>query len=412
MVALLTLLTLAPAGDTLRFGAAEALRRAVAEAPSVQAADARQAAATSAVRTAGTWANPLFNVTAENLGAQEQVTGRPGLEGTEGQATVQQLLTLGGDRGARVREAEALAAAAGSATAIARADVLGQTVAAMALATRDTRMALAAESEAATLARLAQAMTLRAEEGRSSGGDAARARLELATVRSMAARRRAQAALSQAELGRRLGVPPGQPIVVEWPRCDAAALVPGDAAPPELEQATHDAEAARAAIDRARAARVPDLVPMAGLRRTAGYSGLLIGMSLELPLLRSGAAAEASARHLAAAAEASRADLERRLLASRAGTDSALRMVAAAGAIYDPALREDLERAARAAQARYAQGEGTLAELLDARRARLAVLNEFAEWRATLVELRARRARLAGRPLDEQVLCEDLPLEP
>jgi outer membrane protein TolC len=209
-----------------------------------------------------------------------------------------------------------------------------------------------------------------------------------------------------------LGVPPGQPIVVEWPRCDAAALVPGDAAPPELEQATHDAEAARAAIDRARAARVPDLVPMAGLRRTAGYSGLLIGMSLELPLLRSGAAAEASARHLAAAAEASRADLERRLLASRAGTDSALRMVAAAGAIYDPALREDLERAARAAQARYAQGEGTLAELLDARRARLAVLNEFAEWRATLVELRARRARLAGRPLDEQVLCEDLPLEP
>ena len=38
-------------------------------------------------------------------------------------------------------------------------------------------------------------------------------------------------------------------------------------------------------------------------------------------------------------------------------------------------------------------------------------LNEYAEWRAMRVELRARQARLAGRPVDARVLCEDLDLE-
>lgn len=411
MLALLLFGALQLPGDTLRLTAAEALRRAVAEAPLVQAADARQRAASSAVRTAGTWANPLFNVTAENLGAQEQVTGRSGLAGTEGQITLQQPFTLGGDRGARVREAEALADAARAGADVARADAVTQAVMVMALATRDAQVARAAESEATVLVTLAEAMTRRAAEGRSSGGEAARARLELATVRSLAARRRAQALQSGAELGRRLGLPAGQTVVVEWPRCGVPAPLAADSLPPELVQAGREAEAARAAVDRARAARVPDVAPMAGLRRTAGYSGLLLGVSLELPVFRSGAASEASARYLADAAEASQRELARRVAASRAATDSALRAVSDVAVVYDTALVADLDRAARAALSRYAQGEGTLAELLDARRARLAVLTEFAEWRAVVVELRARRARLAGQSLDDRVLCDDLTLE-
>jgi len=137
----------------------------------------------------------------------------------------------------------------------------------------------------------------------------------------------------------------------------------------------------------------------------------LLGVSLELPILRSGAAAQAAAHFQARAAEQLRLDAERRLLAQRAGTDAALAVLVEAGSAFDAQLRDDLDRAVRAQQSRLSQGEGTIAELLDARRARVNTLNEFAEWRAMRAELRAREARLAGRPVNEQVLCEDLDLE-
>lgn len=410
---LLMLLAVLQAGtDTVRLTAAEALQRSLGQAGPVQAAVARERAAQSGIRNARTWNNPLFNVTAENIGAQEQVTGKSGLEGLEGQVTLQQVFTLGGDRGAAVREAEALAGAAGAGAAAARADAVVGAVAAMAVATRDLRIARHSAEEAATLDQLARAMARRAEEGRSSGGEAARVRLELATMRSLAARRGALAAESQAELARRVGVPPGQPIAIEWPACAAAPVEPpADSTPPDLLQARFNVAAAQATADRAHAARVPDIAPVAGLRRTAGYSGLLLGLSMELPLLRSGAAAEASARFQAEAAEALRADLERRTAAQRAGTDAALVSLAQAAPAFAATLLDDLDRAVRAQQSRLDQGEGTIAELLDARRARVNTLNEYAEWRAMRAELRARRARLAGRPVDAQVLCEDLDLE-
>lgn len=412
MTLLILLATLQVGADTLRLSAADALQRALAQSGPVQAAAAREQAAQSGIRTARTWYNPFFNATAENIGAQEQITGKSGLAGIEGQITLQQVFTLGGDRGAAVREAEAIAGSAGAGVNSARADAVVGTVAAMAIATRDARIARHTAEEAGTLEQLARAMTRRAEEGRSSGGEAARVRLELVTTRSLAARRGAAAAESEAEVARRLGIPPGQPIVIEWPQCASApAEARADTLPPELLQARFNVEAAQAAADRAHAARMPDIAPIAGLRRTAGYSGLLLGLSLELPLFRSGAAAEESARLQAAAAEALRADLERRVAAQRSGTDAALTALAAAAPSFDASLLDDLDRAVRAQQSRLAQGEGTIAELLDARRARVNTLNEFAEWRAMRAELRARRARLAGRPVDTQVLCEDLDME-
>lgn len=413
MTLLILLAVLQAGADTLRLTAVEALQRALAQPGPVQAAVARDSAARSFVRTARTWNNPVFIATAENIGAQEQITGKTGLAGIEGQVTLQQLFTLGGDRGAAVREAEALAGASGAGVATARADALVGVVTAMALATRDARIARHVVEEAGTLADLARAMTRRAEEGRSSGGEAARVRLELATMRSLAARRGAMASESAAELARRLGLPATQPVVVEWPRCTQLPPEepPIDSLVPELLQARFQVDAARAAEARAKAARVPDIAPIAGLRRTAGYSGLLLGVSMELPLLRSGAAAQASARFQAQAAEQLRLDAERRLVAQRAGTEQALDALSQAAPAFDASLIDDLDRAVRAQQSRLAQGEGTIAELLDARRARVNTLNEYAEWRAMRAELRARRARLAGRPVNEQVLCEDLDLE-
>ena len=410
---LLMLFALLQAGtDTVRLTAADALQRAVGQAGPVHAAVARQRAAQAGIRHARTWSNPLFNATAENIGAQEKVTGKSGLAGIEGQVTLQQHLTLGGDRGAAVREAEAIAGAAGAGAMMALGDATVEAVSAMAVATRDARLARHSAEEVATLAALAHAMTRRAEEGRSSGGEAARVRLELVTMRSLAARRGAAAAESQAQLARRLGVPTTQPVVIEWPACTPGpANAPTDSLPPDLLQARFNADAARAAADRAHAARVPDVAPIVGLRRTAGYSGLLLGVSMELPLLRSGGAAEESSRFQAEAAESLRVDLERRVAAQRAGADAALASLAQAAQAFDTTLVVDLDRAVRAQQSRLDQGEGSIAELLDARRARVNTLNEYAEWRAMRVELRARRTRLAGRPVDAQVLCEDLALE-
>ena len=412
MTPLMLLAVLQIGTDTLRLTAAAALQRALAQAGPVHAAVARERAAQAGIRHARTWNNPIFNATAENIGAQQEVTGKSGLAGIEGQVTLQQHLTLGGDRGAAVREAEAIAGAAGAGATIARGDATVGAVSAMAMATRDARIARHSAEEVVTLDALARAMTRRAEEGRSSGGEAARVRLELVTMRSLAARRGAAAAESQAELARRLGVPSAQPIVIEWPACTSGPpSAPMDSLPPDLQQARFNADAARAAADRARAARVPDLAPMAGLRRTAGYSGLLLGVSMELPLLRSGAAAEESARFQVEAAESLRVDLERRVAAQLAGADAALASLAEAAQAFDKLLLDDLDRAVRAQQSRLEQGEGTIAELLDARRARVNTLNEYAEWRAMRADLRARRARLAGRPVDAQVLCEDLDLE-
>ena len=410
---LLMLLALLQADtDTLRLSAAGALQRAVGQAGPVHAAVLRERAAQAGIRHARTWNNPVLNATAENIGAQEKVTGKSGLAGIEGQITLQQHLTLGGDRGAAVREAEAIAGAASAGATMAFGDATVEAVSAMAVATRDARLARHSAEEVGTLAALAHAMTRRAEEGRSSGGEAARVRLELVTMRSLAARRGAVAAESQAELARRLGVPMAQPIVIEWPACTPEPPnAPTDSLPPDLLQARFNADAARAAADRAHAARVPDVAPIVGLRRTAGYSGLLLGVSMELPLLRSGAAAEESARFQAEAAEALRMDLERRVAAQRAGADAALASLAQAAQAFDATLLVDLDRAVRAQQSRLDQGEGTIAELLDARRARVNTLNEYAEWRAMRVDLRARRTRLAGRPVDAQVLCEDLALE-
>jgi cobalt-zinc-cadmium efflux system outer membrane protein len=412
MTTLLLLAALQAGTDTLRLSVADALQRAMVQPSHVQAAIARDSAARNGIRTARAWYNPIFNITGENLGAQEQVTGKTGFEGVEGQATLQQLLTIGGDRGAMVREAEALAGVSDAGVLAARADLLVGTVASMAVATRDARLARNAAEEAATLAQLATAMTRRAEEGRSSGGEASRVRLELATMRSQAARRGAVAAESGAELARRLGVPHGQAVAIDWPRCASAPSDSAAAGPvPELLAAGHQVDAARAAADRARAWRIPDVAPIAGVRRTAGYTGLLVGLSMELPIMRSGAAAQATARFQADAAKAQLAELEQRLQAQRAGTDSALATLAAAGVAFDTALVADLDRAVRAQQARLVQGEGTIAELLDARRARVNTLNEYAEWRAMRAELRARQARLAGRPVTEQALCEDLVLD-
>ncbi len=403
---LLATLLLLQAPDTVRLGVDEALRRAVADAPALVASMAAESAATARIRQAGSWRNPVFSGLAENIGAQEPITGHTGLAGIEGQLTLEQTLTIGGDRGAAIREARALAAAAGATTAVTIADIQAAALEAISVVERDRRVAAFATEEAQALERIAHLMDRRAAEGRTSGGDAARTRMEAVTTASAAARRRARAVESEGILARLLLFEPGTLLLVETGTC--AEPPPPTAAtgvPPDLLLAQHTVAAHDAAVARADALRVPDLRPIAGLRRTAGFSGLLLGLSLELPIMPGPAAGADAARADLAGAAASRDALARNLAAEQHATRRAATDLDQAGAVFDSTAASALERAVRAAFARYGSGEGTLVELLDARRARLAFLTEFEEWRTALRLARIRSARTSGLPLDGTLLC-------
>ena len=394
------------APDTLRLDGAAALRRAVAQAPAVRAAAARESASVALVRRAGSWRNPIFSVTAENLGAEVQTTGESGLAGIEGQAIIEQTLTLGGDRGAAISEARAQAGAAGATSAGIEADIRLQAIQAIALADRDAANARFAAQESAALRQIATMMARRAAEGRSSGGDAALAALEAASAASLSARRGALSAESQGELGRVMDATPGVYVKVEVATCPSPWAGGIGSRPAELVRADFDVAAADAAVARAKAGRVPDLRPSAGLRRTQGFSGLWLGLSLDIPIMPSGSATEQAARFQADAAREDRDALARLVAARDAGAGAALQQLDEVAGVFDARLVSDLERAVRSAESRYAAGEGTLVELLDTRRARLVLLTEYEEWRAAQRIARARKARLSGIPIEAEMLCD------
>jgi cobalt-zinc-cadmium efflux system outer membrane protein len=402
---LLLSLTLSQQSDTLRLHPAEALDLAVQRSRVVAAAESRSRAAVSGVDAARAWRNPTLSVTAENLGAQYQTTGQSGLAGTEGQATLSGWLPFGGDHGAGVRQAEALARTASATRDLSEQAVRAVTVATIAAASRDVAVARNARDEAAALEHFGSDMTRRAEEGRTPGGEAARARLEATVAAARAARRAAEAAASTSELRRLLFVAPDTILLVEAEACSVTTPATGRVA--ELVVADAQVDAARAQADLTHARGVPDLWPQVGLRRTAGFSGLLLGFSIDIPLLNSGGAATASARAEADAALAEREELGRRITADLAGAQLALAELEAAGRRFGPAWSADLEGTVTAAEARYEAGEATLAELLDARRARLAALDEYQTWRAERRFARARLARLGGATIDATLLCDD-----
>jgi len=198
-------------------------------------------------------------------------------------------------------------------------------------------------------------------------------------------------------------------VRVAAPRCAAEG---GRAAlPPEVALAEARVAEARAAASLARARARPDLQPTAGLRRTAGFSGLFLGLGFELPLLNGYGSQRDSALAEADAALAERDGLVRRVGAEAAAARAGLDVLDRQGDRFDDAWRQDLERVTRAADARFRAGEGTLLELLDARRARLAAVAEYETWRAERRRVRALLARLEGRPVTAAALCDDVSRE-
>jgi cobalt-zinc-cadmium efflux system outer membrane protein len=407
--------------DTVRVPADTALARVLSQAPGVAAAAHRADAAAARAEQARAFGNPHLSVNVDNVGAEEEVTNIAGWRGVEGQAVLTFGLPLGGDRGARIAESDALARGATARARVARADAVLEAVRATAAARRDTRLAAQAREEVATLDRLAIALGAQAAVGRAPEGDAARARLAVSAAREELAARRAEAALSQAQVAQVLGYSPGDAVRVEGgacrvdpavsPRGEAGATTPPSGSPgaPELLVADARESEGAAGLDLARAGRIPDLAPEVGLRRTMGVEALYAGLSLELPLFgrRSRAVDAAAAEARSAAAEAR--DLRRAVSAELGAARAALQALGEAGAHFtDAGWGSDLARTVEAVEARWELGEGTLMELLDGRRARLEALSARERWAAAWLVARARLFRLLGVEPTSDLFCDPL----
>ncbi|MHB1330150.1 MAG: TolC family protein [Gemmatimonadales bacterium] len=405
MLLIVALAIAAYPADTVRLQASDALDRARRQAPRVAAAASRAESARHGVSAARAWRNPTLSAVAENLGVQRQTTGRDGVAGVEGQLVLSTWLPLGGEHGAAIRVARAQADAAAAGVVLAEHDAAFAVVESIALVERDRAAFEASRAESAALGRFATAMARRAQEGRTAGGDAARARLEAASASARGARIEAALVGSEATLARLLGLPVGTVLEVTATGCRHDAMAERPHAQDEAAAAL--AAQARAEVDRQRGLGVPDLVPQVGLRRTAGFSGLIVGVAVDLPVLSRGRAATAAARAEAEAREAEHRAVANRLAAERYHAEQSVALLEASRAHFGTEWQRDLVRVVTAAEARYDAGEATLAELLDARRARLAALDDYQRWRAERRIARAALARARGVPVEAWVLCDD-----
>lgn len=397
---MLLMAMLQPAPDTVGVSAAEALVRAVERSPQAEAARLQAESAAFEAEQAEAFTNPLLSVSVENLGSSEEFTGIPGARGLEGQALLSSIVPLGGDRGSRIRYARAMAATARAEATMAQADRALAAAQVISAAVRDRALVETAEEELATLDRLAEALALQEAEGRASLGDAARADLARVQAATRLARQQVAEAASNEALARILGLEPGTIVSVTVEPCvpPGTDALEGDSVPPvpDLLQAEARLELAQAGIDQALAGRVPDLLPQVGLRRTGGNSGLYLGLSTALPLFDYGNRGVDAARASEAAADRLQDDAVRRLQADRAAARRSEEALSEAGARFSVTWQNNLQAAVTAAEARFDLGEGSLYELLDNRRARLAALDDYWQWQAEWWVARARTARLEG----------------
>jgi cobalt-zinc-cadmium efflux system outer membrane protein len=410
----LALLTVAlTAADTVSLPVAEAYRTAMEAAPEISAARSRALAAEARADQSGALPNPDLSVSAENLGREREVTGIAAPEGIEGQAVLTFSLPWGPTRSGSLHIARAEERVASSLSTAAEHGTAQEILLSLGELVRRQAVEENARLELETLNRLAEALELQAREGRAAASDAARAQLSRGLAATGLARKTSARWEAMAEVARRLGRSPADPVALEVPRCASAvplrAGIPEemDGSLPEALEAAARVDAAEASVTLARGLAIPDLQPQLGLRRAVGTNALYVGIATTLPLFDRGRRRVEAARNAARAAQADLASVESRLEARRVAAERRLTALEEAGTVFTGGWFASLDRSVTAAETRYALGEGTLFELLDHRRARLEALDDYAAWQAEWWAARADLTRLRGRRPDASLLCSD-----
>lgn len=375
---------------------AQALARADTQGPVIAAAKARLDAAEGAARQAGAIPNPEIGMLAENIEGSGIYRSFDAAQTTY---SVSQRLELGGQRQARRSEAQAQAKAAGLRLSLARAETAEavQIRFAEALAA-DQRAKLAREAVTRTQALAGVVQTL-VDAGREPPLRVLRARSEAAVALAQGRAAEAEAAASRRALAALWGGPgedlqlTGDALITIQP----APLDPTAALTARIAES--EAEAASAALERARRLNFPDVTVQAGVRRfeDSGQRALVVGASLPIPVWDRNRGGIAAAQALLNAAELTR--LAAMADAVRYGRDAEAAL-AAAKARLDAAENLTIPQAHEAADlARqgYEAGKFGLLDVMDAQAALNAVQTEQLDARLALAKAQAARARLAAK---------------
>ena len=404
--------------DTLTLGAARAAAHETS--PDLRALREGVGAAAARERQAAALPNPTVAYGHER-------TSRDGRSNAQHITQLVQPLELGGQRGARREAARLRRLGAEARLAAAEAQLDFDVTRAYATAVAAERRAVLAAQAAETFTEARRVSQARLAAGDISGYADRRLRLEAARY----AARRAEATVAReaarVALATLVGEGEGAALLVlsdtlpttapslALPAVDSLARL-ALAQRGELRAATWEAEAAVAEARLAARERVPVPVLSAGLKTEqvadtsgsqGGFRGLVVGVSLPLPLFarRGGAvaAAEAEGRRRSAETDA----LRRRVVREVGEAEAALRALSGEIGALAPQLGREADLALRAARTAYGEGEITLAEFLDAVRAYQEAEASYATLRAEVLVRRAALERAVGGPITGRPSSED-----
>lgn len=388
---------------------AEARAAARRASPDVRAAREVVAAARGRERQAGVVPNPTLSYGRE----QTSVAGQSNAQDI---LALEQPLELGGLRSARVEAARRRREAAEARLGAAEIEADFEATRAYALAVAADRRGRLADQAATAFRQALGISDRRLVAGDVSGYAARRVRLEAARYAALRAEAMLASRAARLALGALIAPDAGAirpldatlwdslPPAFDPPAADSlhAAALRSRA---ELRVAELEALAAAADTRLAVRERMPVPVLQAGFKTetTIGsadrLNGFVAGVSLPLPLFdrRQGAvaAAGAEARRREAEAEGVRRRVAREVAEAREGFVAVREQLA----LLAPQLGPEAERALRAAQLAYAEGELTLVEWLDAVRAYQEAEASYATLRAEALVRQAALERAVGAPL-------------
>lgn len=347
---------------------ADALARGAEASPRIAQAQAQLEAAEARAYQAGVGPNPELDLQVENFGGSGPYRS---FRQTETTLAVSQRLELGGKRSARKAVAQAERDFTALAFIRARADLARDIRYAHAELRADEDRAVLARDQAGRARTLASTAGLLVEAGRDPPLRKLRADALLAEAEAEAARAFGELLASRRMLATLIGSEDPELTAIGDDLAPAPASLPAEMQTLDERLSAAERDTANARIRLAQSEAVPDLTASGGLRqfREGGYTAIVAGISIPLPIRNRNRGGIAAARADTAAAEASLA--QTRLDSRRLRRDAEIQLGAAnqrLAVLAGPNLGQAAE-AMRLADIGYRAGKFSLIELIDAQTA-------------------------------------------
>lgn len=376
-----------------------AVRRLLADNPDVALARIGIQAAEADRLRAAARANPLLTIS--DVGWRR---GGPLSRESDWVVRLDQPIERGGKRALRIAGAEAALAAAGLDLADARRQLLTLLAASFADLTAAQRRAGLARDVAEAFRRAADLADRRVQAGDLAAADAVRARADAARALNDVGNARLDLQAARSRLAQLLGRPEDAPRLAvdasgmpEAGALDAQAVV---ATRPDVRAAAQRVEAARLALDLARAQRTRDVSIGVQLERLPESNSSAVGVALTVPLFvnyrfegevgRATADLDAARVALERQRQAALAELQRQRDAFDAARERERR--------FADEIVPLVRRAADASQFAFARGAASVLEVLDAQRQLRAAESDAIAASADRIRAQGALAALALQP--------------